>query len=46
MIYSDLASPAAAGFAKAGNRRPLFGIMLQCAALSHDRKEIFTLFAP
>jgi hypothetical protein len=27
MILSDLASPAAAGFAKAGNRCPLFGIM-------------------
>jgi hypothetical protein len=25
---SDLASPAEAGFAKAGNRFPLFGIML------------------
>jgi len=29
MIFSDLASPAEAGFAKAGNRRPLRGIMLQ-----------------
>ena len=28
MILSDLASPAEAGFAKAGNRYPLFGIML------------------
>jgi hypothetical protein len=28
MILSDLASPAEAGFAKAGNRFPLFGIML------------------
>jgi hypothetical protein len=28
MIFSDLASPAEAGFAKAGNRLPLFGIML------------------
>jgi hypothetical protein len=36
MIFSDLASPAEAGFAKAGNRRPpriksgagIFGIML------------------
>ena len=28
MILSDLASPAEAGFAKAGNRSPLFGIML------------------
>jgi hypothetical protein len=37
MIFSDLASPAEAlyetisrlhGFAQAGNRRPLFGIML------------------
>jgi len=28
MIFSDLASPAEAGFAKAGNRYPLFGIML------------------
>jgi hypothetical protein len=27
MIFSDLASPAEAGFAKAGNRFPLFGIM-------------------
>jgi hypothetical protein len=27
MILSDLASPAEAGFAKAGNRFPLFGIM-------------------
>jgi hypothetical protein len=28
MILSDLPSPAEAGFAKAGNRLPLFGIML------------------
>jgi hypothetical protein len=28
MIISDLASPAEAGFAKAGNGYPLFGIML------------------
>jgi len=28
MIPSDLPSPAEAGFAKAGNRHPLFGIML------------------
>jgi len=28
MIFSNLASPAEAGFAKAGNRFPLFGIML------------------
>jgi hypothetical protein len=28
MIFSDLPSPAEAGFAKAGNRFPLFGIML------------------
>jgi hypothetical protein len=28
VIFSDLASPAEAGFAKAGNRFPLFGIML------------------
>src|SRR2546430_10790505 len=27
MIFSDLPSPAEAGFAKAGNRCPLFGIM-------------------
>jgi len=27
MIFSDLASPAEAGFAKAGNRYPLFRIM-------------------
>ena len=27
MIFSDLPSPAEAGFAKAGNRFPLFGIM-------------------
>jgi hypothetical protein len=27
MILSDLPSPAEAGFAKAGNRSPLFGIM-------------------
>jgi hypothetical protein len=27
MILSDLPSPAEAGFAKAGNRFPLFGIM-------------------
>jgi hypothetical protein len=27
MIFSDLASPAEAGFAKAGNRFTLFGIM-------------------
>jgi len=26
-MFSDLASPAEAGFAKAGNRYPLFGIM-------------------
>jgi hypothetical protein len=29
MIFSDLASPAEAGFAKAGNRVPLFGIMFE-----------------
>jgi hypothetical protein len=29
MILSDLPSPAEAGCAKAGNRFPLFGIMLQ-----------------
>jgi hypothetical protein len=28
MILFDLPSPAEAGFAKAGNRFPLFGIML------------------
>jgi hypothetical protein len=28
MIFSDLPSPAEAGFAQAGNRCPLFGIML------------------
>jgi len=28
MIFSDLPSPAEAGFAKAGNRIPCFGIML------------------
>jgi hypothetical protein len=28
MIFSDLASPAEADFAKAGNRFPLFGIVL------------------
>jgi hypothetical protein len=28
MIFSDLPSPAEAGFAQAGNRYPLFGIML------------------
>jgi hypothetical protein len=28
MIFSDLPSPAEAGFAKAGNRFPFFGIML------------------
>jgi len=27
MIFSELPSPAEAGFAKAGNRVPLFGIM-------------------
>jgi len=27
MIFSDLPSPAEAGFAKAENRFPLFGIM-------------------
>jgi hypothetical protein len=27
MILSDLPSPAEAGFAKAGNRLPLFGIV-------------------
>jgi len=31
MIFSDLPSPAEAGFAKAGNRFPLFGIMLWAA---------------
>ena len=34
MIFSDLASPAEAGFAKAENRCPLFGIMLY--PLEHD----------
>jgi hypothetical protein len=29
VIFPDLASPAEAGFAKAGNRFPLFGIVLQ-----------------
>jgi len=28
MIFSDLTSPAEAGFAKAGNRYPLFETML------------------
>jgi hypothetical protein len=28
MIFSDLPTPAEAGFAKAGNRFTLFGIML------------------
>jgi len=28
MIFSDLPSPAEAGFAKAGNLSPLFAIML------------------
>jgi len=28
VIFSDLPSPAEAGFAKAGNRFPLFGITL------------------
>jgi hypothetical protein len=28
MIFSDFSSPAEAGFAKAGNRVSLFGIML------------------
>jgi len=28
MIFSDLASPAESGFAKAGNRLPRFAIML------------------
>jgi hypothetical protein len=28
MVFSDLPSPAEAGFAKAGNRIPLFGIMV------------------
>jgi hypothetical protein len=28
MIFSDLPSPAEAGFAQAGNRYPLFGITL------------------
>ena len=32
MILSDLASPAEAGFAKAGNRFPLLAIMLQPAS--------------
>jgi hypothetical protein len=31
MILSDLPSPAEAGFAMAGNRYPLFGIM-RCSA--------------
>ena len=34
MTLSDLPSPAEAGFAKAGNRFPLFGIML--ISLGHD----------
>jgi hypothetical protein len=29
MVFSDLPSPAEAGFAKAGNRCPLFGIVRQ-----------------
>jgi hypothetical protein len=29
MIFSDLPSPAEAGFAKVGNQYPLFGIMLE-----------------
>jgi hypothetical protein len=28
MMFSDLPSPAEAGFAKVGNRSPFFGIML------------------
>ena len=34
MILSDLASPAEAGFAKAGNRFSLFGILLYPASWS------------
>jgi hypothetical protein len=39
MIFSDLPSPAEAGFAKAGNRFPLFGIMLpaQVSRVSLER---------
>jgi hypothetical protein len=33
MIFSDLASPAEASFAKAGNWFPLFGIMLYCGGV-------------
>ena len=39
MILSDLPSPAEAGFAKAGNRNPLFGIMLQSAKLVPQPQE-------
>jgi hypothetical protein len=47
MIFSDLPSPAEAGFAKAGNRFPLFGIMLAAAGLLAGRahiKDLFTSF--
>jgi hypothetical protein len=37
MIFSDLASPAEAGFAKAGNRSPLFGIMPSALGLQKER---------
>jgi hypothetical protein len=38
MIFSDLPSPAEAGFAKAGNRFPLFGIMLRQNVMSLRRR--------
>ena len=50
MIFSDLASPAEAldevtsgcrGFAQAGNRRPLFGIMLCTDQLFVDACDYF-----
>ena len=39
MIFSDLPSPAEAGFAKAGNRFPLFGIMLYMPTMMNSSHE-------
>jgi hypothetical protein len=39
MTFSDLPSPAEAGFAKAGNRFTLFGIMLWPSACSRHPLE-------
>ena len=47
MIVSDLASPAEARFAKAGNRRPLFGIMSLSwnMLLSENRRPLFGIMS-